>query len=60
MIQRAETYVLPITYLQHPASFGTYDNIPVETCYAVVHSSPLAVGRPLLARVQAMQSEAEP
>ncbi|RYP51130.1 hypothetical protein DL768_003477 [Monosporascus sp. mg162] len=60
MVQRSETYVVPMTCFRHPVGLGVYDHVAAETGDAIVHGSPLAVGGPLLARIHAMQSEAEP
>ncbi|KAF5022537.1 hypothetical protein F66182_5439 [Fusarium sp. NRRL 66182] len=60
VVQRSETYVMPVTYFQYPMSFGVYEHVPAEMGDAITHCSPLAIGGPLLRRVNAMQSEAEP
>ncbi|KAK2033570.1 FAD/NAD(P)-binding domain-containing protein [Colletotrichum zoysiae] len=60
MIQRSETYVVPMSYFAHPKGLGLYDIIPIEYADAVVNGSPLAVGGILVQLIHQMQAEAEP
>ncbi|KAM5344592.1 hypothetical protein ACJ41O_013127 [Fusarium nematophilum] len=60
VVQRSETYVVPVTYFEHPMSLGVYNYVSAETGDAISHGSPVAIGGPLICRVNAMQSEAEP
>ncbi|KAK2055329.1 FAD/NAD(P)-binding domain-containing protein [Colletotrichum caudatum] len=60
MVQRSETYVVPMSYFAHPMGLGLYDIMPTEHADAVVNGSPLAVGGNLLRLVHQMQAQAEP
>ncbi|GKT44734.1 uncharacterized protein ColSpa_04915 [Colletotrichum spaethianum] len=60
MIQRSETYVVPMTYFAHPMGLGAYNILPTEDADAIVNGSPLAVGGRLLRLVHAMQAQEEP
>ncbi|KAK1975732.1 hypothetical protein LZ30DRAFT_604969 [Colletotrichum cereale] len=60
MIQRSETYVVPMTYFAHPNGLGVYDSLPAGLADAVSSGSPLAVGGNMLRLVHQMQAQAEP
>ena len=60
MIQRSPTYVIPMSYLLHPESFGLYDYLPAATGDAIAQAGPLAISGPLLNLVHAKQAAAEP
>ncbi|OLN87313.1 putative indole-3-pyruvate monooxygenase YUCCA9 [Colletotrichum chlorophyti] len=60
MVQRSETYVVPMSYFSHPLSFGIYDILPTEEADAVVSGGPLAVGGPLVGLAHYMQAQEEP
>ncbi|KAK1996531.1 FAD/NAD(P)-binding domain-containing protein [Colletotrichum falcatum] len=60
MIQRSETYVVPMTYFLHPMALGMYDVMPMEDADLMFNGSPLAVGGNLLRLVHRIQAEQEP
>lgn len=60
MIQRSPTYVIPMSYLLHPAGLGLYDYVPAATGDAIAQAGPLAVSGPLLNLTHAKQAAAEP
>ncbi|KAK1948931.1 FAD/NAD(P)-binding domain-containing protein [Colletotrichum sublineola] len=60
MIQRSETYVVPMKYFAHPMGLGIYDIIPAAFADVIVNGSPLAVGGELIRLVHKMQAQAEP
>ncbi|KZL72461.1 flavin-containing monooxygenase [Colletotrichum tofieldiae] len=60
MVQRSQTYVVPMSYFSHPMGFGAYDVLPTEDADAIVNGSPLAVGGSLLGLVHTMQAQEEP
>lgn len=60
MIQRSQTYVIPMSYLLHPEGLGLYDRVSAVTGDAITQAVPLAVGGPLLGLAHARQAAAEP
>ena len=60
MIQRSETYVIPVEYFNHSNGVGMYDMMPAEIADSVTMAGPIAVGGQLLSGVHAMQAAAEP
>ncbi|KAK1622575.1 hypothetical protein BDP81DRAFT_333860 [Colletotrichum phormii] len=60
MVQRSETYVVPMTYFAHPMGFGIYDILPADDADVIVNGGPLAIGGALLGLVHRMQAQAEP
>ncbi|KAK1659682.1 hypothetical protein BDP55DRAFT_679229 [Colletotrichum godetiae] len=60
MVQRSETYVVPMTYFAHPMGFGVYDILPADDADVIVNGGPLAIGGALLGLVHRMQAQAEP
>lgn len=60
MVQRSETYVVPMTYFAHPMGLGSYDYLPIEDADAVVNGGPLAIGGPMLKMCHALQAHEEP
>ncbi|EFQ31574.1 hypothetical protein CGRA01v4_01474 [Colletotrichum graminicola] len=60
MVQRSETYVIPMHYFTHPLGLGAYDVMPTQDADPIVHGSPLAVGGNVLRLVHRMLAQAEP
>ncbi|KAJ0158646.1 putative indole-3-pyruvate monooxygenase YUCCA4 [Colletotrichum tanaceti] len=60
MVQRSETYVIPMTYLAHPLGLGAYDVLPTEDADALLNGGPLAIGGSLVGLVHATQAREEP
>ncbi|OHE93551.1 hypothetical protein CORC01_11148 [Colletotrichum orchidophilum] len=60
MVQRSDTYVVPMTYFAHPMGFGVYDILPAEDADVIVNGGPLAVGGAILGLAHTMQAAQEP
>ncbi|KAF6829908.1 flavin-containing monooxygenase [Colletotrichum musicola] len=60
MVQRSETYVVPMTYFAHPMGLGAYNVLPIEDADAIVNGGPLAIGGPMLKMCHGIQAEEEP
>lgn len=60
MVQRSETYVVPMTYFAHPLGLGVYNVLPTEDADALINGGPLAIGGSLLGLVHATQAQEEP
>ncbi|KXH33811.1 hypothetical protein CSIM01_12064 [Colletotrichum simmondsii] len=60
MVQRSETYVVPMTYFAHPMGFGVYDILPPDDADVIMNGGPLAIGGALLGLVHRMQAQEEP
>ncbi|KAH8646369.1 hypothetical protein BGZ60DRAFT_465011 [Tricladium varicosporioides] len=60
MIQRSPTYVIPMSYLLHPAGLGLYDYVPADIGDAITQAGPLPVGGPLLGLTHANLAAMEP
>ncbi|KXH61080.1 hypothetical protein CNYM01_13113 [Colletotrichum nymphaeae SA-01] len=60
MVQRSETYVVPMTYFAHPMGFGVYDVLPPDDADVIVNGGPLAIGGALLGLVHKIQAQEEP
>ncbi|KAK1712102.1 hypothetical protein BDP67DRAFT_566490 [Colletotrichum lupini] len=60
MVQRSETYVVPMTYFAHPMGFGVYDILSPDDADVIVNGGPLAIGGALLGLVHRIQAQEEP
>jgi hypothetical protein len=59
MIQRS-AYVIPMSYLSHPASLGLYDAFPNAIADIIAQAGPLAVSGQILRLAHASQAAIEP
>lgn len=60
IVQRSETYVVPMTYFAHPIGFRVYDVLPPNDADVIVNRGPLAIGGALLGLVHKIQAQEEP